>query len=61
MAAMVQTGFGLGIYTAPEAARMIGMRPLTLRRWVAGYAHGKKQEPALWRPQYPADDDAGLL
>jgi len=49
---MTQPQFGIGIYTAPEAARMIGMRPLTLRRWLLGYEHDQKSEPALWAPQY---------
>lgn len=53
--------FGLGVYTAPEAARMIGMRPVTLRRWVQGYEHHGKVEEALWQPQYGVDEDGLLL
>ena len=54
--------FGIGIYTAPEAARMVGMRPGTLRRWLVGYDHDAKHEAPLWHPQYdPADEDGMLL
>lgn len=64
---MTQAGYGIGIYTAPEAARMVGMGAQTLRRWVQGYAHKGKDdrpqhEPALWTPQYDPDAaDAVLL
>lgn len=53
--------FGIGIYTAPEAARMVGMRPATLRRWLLGYDHDAKHERPLWRPQYEVSDDDGVL
>ncbi|MDP9057610.1 MAG: DUF433 domain-containing protein [Pseudomonadota bacterium] len=39
---------------------MIGMHPLTLRRWVDGYVHGGKVENRLWTPQY-AKSDEGLF
>ncbi|RXD01709.1 DUF433 domain-containing protein [Sphingomonas sp. UV9] len=59
---MSDAAYGIGIYTAPEAARMVGMRPATLRRWLMGYDHDAKHEDPLWRPQYdPADDDGVLL
>lgn len=58
---MGQAVYGIGIYTAPEAARMVGMRPLTLRRWLLGYDHDEKREDPLWRPQYEPDDDGVLL
>ncbi len=53
--------FGIGIYTAPEAARMIGMQAHTLRRWVRGYDHHDKREDALWHPQYQAEEDEQLF
>lgn len=53
--------FGIGVYTSPEAARMIGMSPATLRRWLVGYTHGDKVAPKLWHPQYDDDDDGLLL
>ena len=54
--------YGIGIYTAPEAARMIGMSASTLRRWLLGYEHDERFEPHLWQPQYdPAEEDGLLL
>jgi uncharacterized protein (DUF433 family) len=63
---MGQAAYGIGIYTAPEAARMVGMSAQTLRRWLLGYDHGRKGEPpthedALWHPQYDPADDGVLL
>jgi uncharacterized protein (DUF433 family) len=58
---MAQAAYGIGIYTAPEAARMVGMRPGTLRRWLLGYEHHAKREDPLWRPQYDAGEDDGIL
>lgn len=58
---MVDADYGIGAYTALEAARMVGMSPATLRRWLLGYEHGHKTEPALWRPQYFPDEDDGVL
>ena len=52
----MDAGFGIGIYTAPEAAGMIGMRPSTLRRWLGGSG-----EDALWRAQHEPDSDDRLL
>lgn len=53
--------YGIGIYTAPEAARMVGMRPATLRRWLLGYDHDAKREDPLWRPQYDPGENDGVL
>jgi uncharacterized protein (DUF433 family) len=53
--------FGIGIYTAPEAARMVGMQPSTLRRWLLGYEHQATREAPLWQPQYDPADDEGVL
>lgn len=58
---MSAVDFGIGIYTPPEAARMISMRPATLRRWLLGYEHDGKVEPHLWQPQYDAQDEGLLL
>jgi uncharacterized protein (DUF433 family) len=64
---MADTAFGIGVYTASEAARMVGMSPQTLRRWLLGYDHARKgedyrHEQPLWRPQYlPGEDDEFLL
>ena len=63
---MVQTAFGIGVYTAPEAAQMVGMSPQTLRRWLRGYDHARKgellrHERPLWQPQYEIDEDEGVF
>jgi uncharacterized protein (DUF433 family)/transposase-like protein len=63
---MTQAAFGIGVYTAPEAAQMVGMSPQTLRRWLRGYDHVGKGEPPrhempLWQAQYALDDDDGVL
>ena len=63
---MTATAFGIGVYTASEAAQMVGMSPQTLRRWLRGYDHGRKgeeprHEEPLWQPQYTPDDDDGVL
>jgi uncharacterized protein (DUF433 family) len=59
---MNRATYGIGIYTAPEAARMVGMRAGTLRRWLLGYNHDAKHEHPLWRPQYDTSDlDDGVL
>jgi uncharacterized protein (DUF433 family) len=58
---MSATDYGIGIYTAPEAARMVGMNANTLKRWLLGYDHDGKQEAELWKPQYVAGDDGLLL
>jgi uncharacterized protein (DUF433 family) len=49
---------GIGFYTVPEAARLLKIRPLNIRRWLGGYsyAHGETtlKMPPLWQPQLPA-------
>ncbi|MDA9443059.1 hypothetical protein XH98_28965 [Bradyrhizobium sp. CCBAU 51745] len=51
---------GIGYYTVPEAARLLKIRPLNIRRWLGGYSytHGDKtiDMPPLWTPQLPAYD-----
>ena len=47
--------FGIGVYTAPEAAAMIGTRPSTLRRWL-----GDAKE-SLWTVQHEHGGDERLL
>ena len=58
---MDSVDYGIGAYTALEAARMVGMSQSTLRRWLLGYQHDSKPEPALWHPQYEPDEDGVLL
>lgn len=63
--AMNHGAFGLGIYTAPEAAGLIGMNAKTLRRWLLGYDYQRDGEvaaqPPLWSPQYVPDEGDVLL
>lgn len=51
---------GIGYYTVPEAARLLGIRRLSIRRWLGGYTfteNGKSRRmPPLWRPQLPEYD-----
>lgn len=58
---MDSVDYGIGAYTALEAARMVGMSQSTLRRWLLGYEHDSKPELALWHPQYEPDEDGVLL
>jgi uncharacterized protein (DUF433 family) len=49
---------GIGFYTVPEAARLLKIPALNIRRWLGGYTYPKGDEtvamPPLWRPQLPA-------
>jgi uncharacterized protein (DUF433 family) len=49
---------GVGFYTVPEAARLLKIRPLNIRRWLGGYRYTHGDEtvdmPPLWKPQLPA-------
>jgi len=48
---------GIGYYTVPEAARLVGMSARTIGRWLGGYSYlvsGKRINMApLWSPQLP--------
>lgn len=62
---MSEMGFGVGAYTAAEAAKLLHMKPKTLRRWLYGYEYdygeGLQEQPPLWKPQYDPDKDGPLL
>jgi uncharacterized protein (DUF433 family) len=60
---MTAANYGVGAYTIPEAARLLGMTPMRLRRWLYGYEYdgGEGAQPALWRPQYDPADDGQLI
>ncbi|MGO8738174.1 hypothetical protein [Rhodoblastus sp.] len=49
--------FGIGCYTVPEAARLLKIAPLNIRRWLGGYSYKASGEeafsPPLWTPQLP--------
>ena len=52
---------GQGLYTAPEAARLLKASPATVRRWLEGHSYiraGKRHvADPLWRPQLGKVDD----
>lgn len=62
---MTDNVFGIGAYTAAEAAKLLQMQAKTLRRWVYGYDYdqgdGPREQPALWKPQYDPESDGALL
>jgi uncharacterized protein (DUF433 family) len=58
---MNDAAFGKGIYTVSEAARMIGMPPRNLHRWLAGYEHHGKREDPLWMPQHSTEPDEAIV
>lgn len=43
---------GVGLYTVPEAARLTGAAPRTIRRWLTGYKYAYRGDtrtsPAVW-------------
>lgn len=53
--------FGVGSYTAVEAARLLGLSATNIRRWMLGYDHGPKGErrhsPPLWTSQLAMIED----
>lgn len=62
---MANAQFGVGAYTPNEAARLLLMQPVTLRRWLYGYDYENDgspcRQPPLWQPQYDAEHDGQLL
>lgn len=52
---------GIGYYTVPEAARLLKMPAINIRRWLGGYRYSKGDDefvmPPLWIPQLPRHDD----
>jgi DNA-binding transcriptional MerR regulator len=48
---------GIGLYTVPEAARLTGISVPRIRRWLAGYRHGRGADThasaPLWHPEVP--------
>jgi uncharacterized protein (DUF433 family) len=56
---------GVGLYTWQEAARLIAVPTLELRRWLKGYAFpdaegDARRMPALWEPDLAASDVDGI-
>jgi uncharacterized protein (DUF433 family) len=54
---------GSGLYTLPQAARLVGERPLYVRRWLCGYTwrrNGRQSTSApLWQTQYEGEEIPG--
>jgi uncharacterized protein (DUF433 family) len=53
---------GIGFYTVPQAASLLHMRALSIRRWLGGYTFKDNAGAAhsmapLWKPQLPAWGD----
>jgi uncharacterized protein (DUF433 family) len=52
---------GIGFYTVPEAARLLRIPALNIRRWLGGYDYRFKDEvyhmSPLWKPQLPPDEE----
>lgn len=48
---------GIGSYTVPEAARLLRIPSINIRRWLGGYSYktqeGDRRLPPLWTPQIP--------
>jgi uncharacterized protein (DUF433 family)/DNA-binding transcriptional MerR regulator len=51
---------GIGFYTISEAARLLRMPALNIKRWLGGYTFRQNGKavimPPLWQPQLPAYD-----
>jgi hypothetical protein len=61
---------GTGIYSLPEASKLIGVESRKIHRWLYGYTYAKKAGKAadrafsgpLWKPQLSSDDfDAEVI
>jgi hypothetical protein len=53
--------FGVGIYSHPEAARLLGLTPSRLRRWARGYAYWlRRPEEDVRRKQPPVVRETDL-
>lgn len=51
---------GIGLYTLPEAARLLQTEAREIRRWLFGYRYrarsAERAQPPLWRPQVDLPD-----
>lgn len=52
---------GVGYYTAPEAARLLKIPVLNIRRWLGGYTYSHNGQvlhsAPLWTPELPANEN----
>lgn len=63
---MQTSSLGIGVYSVPEAARMIGMKSQSLYRWLRGYEWKDRHEnnrlsSPLWETQHEITDDGVFL
>jgi len=66
MSTAIDSPYGIGIYTVPEAALLSGVRAQRLRRWLAGYEYesptgDRRKSAALWARELPPLDDGQLM
>lgn len=51
---------GVGIYTVPDVARLLGVPARSIRRWAGGYSYNqrgrRRHSPPVWRPSIPMID-----
>lgn len=52
---------GIGLYSAAEAGRLIGVPPAKIRRWLQGHDIGEQHYEPLWQPQIDLGDDGIYL
>lgn len=51
-----ETGFGIGFYSFPDAARFLHAKPADLRRWLKGYTRSSVFHEPLWRSEMESVD-----
>jgi uncharacterized protein (DUF433 family) len=58
------TAFGIGSYSAADAARLLALPARSIRRWLGGYrisaGDHARDVPPLWSPHLPAVSDAAM-
>ena len=59
------TALGTGIYSVPEAARVVGVHRSRIRRWMRGYSYrradGRARSAAIWHGELAPRDNAFAL
>ena len=59
------TALGTGIYSVPEAARVVGVHRSRIRRWMRGYSYrladGQARSAAMWHGELAPRDNAFAL
>ncbi len=53
---MLDDLLGVGLYTPPEAQRLLKIPARKIIRWLKGHGTGNRHYPPLWRPQVDLDD-----